>query len=318
MKKIVRVITCKDERNQFASTFSNPIELEDINSLTDNSYSHNSLLAMRKDWNLFTEFCQSKHVRPIPASSTAVRLFLEREAQKRKYATIKRYMVTIGLVHRVLGIADPTATQTIQTLMGRLRLEKKHDATTAKPFTLKYLKLITQRLESSTKLKDKRDLAIYYIMFECMLKRGELKVLSHQDVIGDQYAKQLSVGSATYSLSESASLFLDKWIESKAYATGPLFTAIDKHGATSNSPLDDSSIFRILRNASSKLGLDVQFSGQSLRVGAVENLAKQGKKVREIQQLGRWQSAAMPYHYLGNKAQAEEEKIVFKSIKPWT
>jgi hypothetical protein len=151
-----------------------------------------------------------------------------------------------------------------------------------------------------------------------MLKRGELKVLSHQDVIRDQYTKQLCVGSSTYSLSESASLFLDKWIESKAYATGPLFTAIDKHGVTSNSPLDDSSIFRILRNASSKLGLDVQFSGQSLRVGAVENLSKQGKKVREIQQLGRWQSAAMPYHYLGNKAQAEEEKIVFKSIKPWT
>lgn len=318
MKKIVRVITCKDERNQFISTFSNLVELEDINSLTDNSYSHNSLLAMRKDWNLFSEFCQIKHVRPIPASSTAVRLFLEREAQKRKYATIKRYGVTISLVHRVLGVADPTSTQAIQTLMARLRLDKKHDATSAQPFTLKHLTMITQRLESSTKLKDKRDLAIYYVMFECMLKRSELKALSHQDVFGERLSKQLSIGDAIYSLSESASLYLGRWIESIAYSSGPLFTAIDKHGVTSHNPLDDSSIFRILRNASSKLGLDVQFSGQSLRVGAVENLAKQGKKVREIQQLGRWQSAAMPYHYLGNKAQAEEEKIVFKSIKRWT
>lgn len=318
MKKIVRVITCKDEKNQFLSKFSNPIELEDINSLTDNSYSHNSLLAMRKDWSLFSEFCQSKHVRPIPASSTAVRLFLEREAQKRKYATIKRYNVTIGLVHRILGIADPTSTQVVQSTLSRLRLEKKHDATSAQPFTLKHLKMITQRLERSTKLKDKRDLAIYYVMFECMLKRGELKTLSHQDIIEDQYSRKILVGQETYTLSESASTYLSKWVSAKPSSAGPLFTAIDKHGVTSVEPLDDSSIFRILRNASKKLGLDVQFSGQSLRVGAVADLAKKGKKVREIQQYGRWQSAAMPYHYLGNKAQAEEEKIVFKSIKPWT
>lgn len=317
MKKTVRVITCKDERNLFISTFSNPIELGDINSLTDNCYSHNSLLAMRKDWNLFNEFCQSKHVRPIPASSTAIRLFLERESQQRKYATIKRYAVTLGLVHRLLGFADPTSTQAIQTLMSQLRIKKKYDSKSAQPFTLEHLQRITNRLARSQKLKDLRDLAIYHVMFECVLKRSELKHLSHDDLYDAGSHFEITLGDSCYRLSETASNVLRKWINFKGYKQGPIFSAIDKHGGVSDTQLDDSSIYRILRSASTLLGLEVQFSGQSLRVGAVENLAKQGKKVKEIQKLGRWQSSAMPYHYLGNKTQAEHEQIVFKRIKPW-
>jgi len=318
MKKIVRVITCSEHRNQFVSLFSKMIELEDINSLTDYSYSRNSLLALRKDWNLFQSFCERRRVCPLPASSTAVRLFLERESQQRKFSTIKRYGVTLGLVHRTLGFTDPTSTHAIQTLMSRLRTEKKHDSSSAQPFTLEHLQTITQRLERSSKLKDKRDLAIYHVMFECMLKRSELKALTHHDLFNTEEHVDVSIGGDTYSLTKTASHYLRKWIGVKCYDQGPLFTAIDKYNVVSNTALDDSSIYRILRNASTRLGLDVQFSGQSLRVGAVENLAKQGKKVREIQHLGRWQSAAMPYHYLGNKAQAENEKVVFRTIKPWT
>ncbi|GAM58415.1 integrase-like protein [Vibrio ishigakensis] len=53
------------------------------------------------------EFCQLKKVSALPASTTAVRLFLEKQTQTRKYSTIKRMAITIGLVHRFHEYPDP-------------------------------------------------------------------------------------------------------------------------------------------------------------------------------------------------------------------
>lgn len=317
MRKNVRVVTCSDQRNLYFERFSKEINIDDINALMDHQYSRNSLLAMRKDWNLFSSFCQVKGVKALPASATAIRLFLEKESKSRKYATIKRYAVTIGLVHRTLGCSDPTASLSVQTLLSDLRVAKKNDASVTNQFTKEHLDALSLKLRSSLKLSDCRDLAIYHLMFECMLKRSELKQLLYADINANSDAVTISIKSHYYSLGSEASAYITKWLTFRGQHEGPLFTAIDRHGYLSTTPLDDSSIYRIMRSASDKLRLDVKFSGQSLRVGAVNEMAKKGIKVQDIQRAGRWVSAAMPYHYIGNKARSEEEKIVFKRFKPW-
>ncbi|RTZ17335.1 integrase [Vibrio aquaticus] len=316
MKKIVRVVTCDETRKIYIDAFSKPIDISDIISLLDNGYSHNSNLAMRKDWNLFTEFCLGKGVRPLPASVTALRLFLESESKRRKYATLKRYVVTIGLVHRTLSLSDPCSSTTITTLMAQFRQNKQSDARSAESFTAKHLKDITKLLEHSKRLSDIRDLAIYHLMFECMLKRSELKQLNVGDICRLNGEISLKMGQSKYRLSYHTAQYLSRWIDATARHTGPLFTSIDRHGLLGQAPLDDSSIYRILRKASTKLGLKVKFSGQSLRIGGLSKLVNQGVKVKEIQKRGRWQSVAMPYYYLSNKAYIEEDLVVFKKIKP--
>ena len=99
----------------------------------------------------------------------------------------------------------------------------------------------------------------------------------------------------------------------------PVFRAIDKHENIGLQPLDDSSIYRILRSASDLLQLaeNHHFSGNSIRVGAAQELSKQGLKVREIQDFGRWLSPAMPAQYVGYTGTAESEKMKFKAIVPW-
>lgn len=317
MRKSVRVITSKENRIQFTERFNRLISLEDINLLTDSQYSHNSLLAMRKDWNLFVDFCSSKGVCPLPASTTAIRLFLQREAKQRKYATLKRYGVTLSLVHKLLAYPDPTSSTVVRTLLAQLRIEKKQDATVTTAFSRNHLEKLTQKLNHSTHPVDIRNLAIYYLMFECMLKRSELKQLFYEQLVVDENTIHLQMGNERYTLSDSAHQFLDNWLQLRGVASGVLFTAIDKHGNLSRMPLDDSSIYRILRTASDKLKLNVQFSGQSLRVGAVADMADKGVKVKDIQHYGRWQSAAMPYQYIGNRTQAAAERMVFKTFKPW-
>lgn len=317
MRKSVRVITSKETRIQFTELFNSLISLEDINLLTDNQYSHNSLLAMRKDWNLFVDFCLSKSVCPLPASTTAVRLFLQRESKQRKYATLKRYGVTISLVHKLLSYSDPTSSTVVRTLLAQLRLDKKQDATVTTAFSRKHLEKLTQKLIHSTHPVDIRNLAIYYLMLECMLKRSELKQLFYEQLIIDKNSVHVQLGNERYTLSSCAHQLLEKWLQLRGLDAGVLFTAIDKHGNLSRIPLDDSSIYRILRTASDKLKLNVQFSGQSLRVGAVADMADKGVKVKDIQHFGRWQSAAMPYQYIGNRTQAAVERMVFKKFKPW-
>lgn len=318
MKKNVRVITSKAVNKQFCQQFINEVSIQEFNQLTDFQYSHNSLLAQTKDWNLFTDFCRSKNVSPLPASSTAVRLYLEREAKQRKYATIKRYAVTIGLVHRVLNLPDPTTQAKIRETLASLRVKKHSDVKTTVPFERKHLDLLSTKLDKNQSIKTIRNLAIYYLMFECMLKRSELRQLTlGKDILVKQERFWVILGCNQYSLSEDCEKYLRRWLSVRGDYEGILFHAIDKHGNLASAPLDDSSIYRIMREASDILNLDVQFSGLSLRVGAARDLAHQGVKTKDIQQYGRWLSAAMPYQHIGHRTQAASERMVFKTFKPW-
>lgn len=319
MRKNIPVITDPIILKQKLSEFSSPIRLEQFQQLVQNQYSKNSLLAMTKDWNHFVSFCISKHVSSLPASVAAVRQFIEYEARTRKYSTIRRYAVTIGIIHSLLSLNDPTTNRKVQMSLANLRLEKLDDAKQAMAFTQEHLFALDERLSRSEYKKDIRDLAIYYVMFECVLKRGELKFFEREQIsIDNELAITVHVGEANYSLSDRASLALNRWLTIVNRNEGIVFCSIDRHGNISSKSLNDASIFRILRNAGKQLGLmNLKFSGQSTRIGAAQELAKQGYKMRDIQQFGRWLSPAMPAQYIGKTHTAEQEKMKFKTIKPW-
>ncbi|AIW16300.1 tyrosine-type recombinase/integrase [Vibrio tubiashii] len=317
MRKNVRVVTCEGERKQFVNKLLNNITIEEVNDLLNGEYARNSLLAMRKDWNLFNEFCSQKGVNSLPAASTAVRLFLEKESKQRKYSTIKRYSVTLGLFHKTLNLPDPTSNISVRNLLASLRIDKKSDAKSTTSFNRQHLETLTNLLTPSKHVRDVRNLAIYHLMFECMLKRSELRDLELKSVCLNDGVVSIWISTEEYRLSDEACEILNRWLTVRGSHNGALFNAIDKHGNISDEALNDSSIYRILRSASDKLKLGVKFSGLSLRVGAANELASQGMKVKDIQRFGRWKSAAMPYQYIGNQSQAALERMVYKSFKPW-
>ena len=319
MRKVIPELTDKHRIEHFITELNRQATRELIDELTDHQYSHNSLLALVKDWNLFLQFCQLKQVAALPASVTVVRLFVEFEAKRRKYATIRRYIVTIGLIHRILALKDPTSNPQVIHIMNFYRAEKKNDAKNTVAFEKIHLDKLNDRLKFSEYPIDIRNLAIYFVMFECALKRSELKSLTLNDLqVLNESTISILVGSQVYPLSLEAVQALKSWcaLLPSINDSSPLFSAIDRHGNVSSAPLDDSSIYRIQRTASSLLGLDVWFSGQSSRVGKVKDLAKQGFKLKEIQNYGRWLSPAMPYQYLGEKGNAEAQMLVFKRFKP--
>ncbi len=263
-----------------------------------------------------SSFVWKKGVNPLPASATAVRQYVERLATKRKYATVRRNTVTIGLLHRILSQTDPTTNSQVRNVLTQIRLNKHGDAKQATPLQLHHIKRLEKLCSKSPTIQEIRDIAICYVMFECAMKRSELKSLVFSNIAVNGADTYIQLGDSNYRLSEQACRALTQWNDLVAVQEGCVFRAIDKHGNIASNPMDDSSIYRVMRRVGDKLGVSA-LSGQSLRVGAVKELAKQGLKPRDIQLFGRWLSPAMPYQYLGNVEQAETEKIVFKTIKPW-
>lgn len=311
MSEEIDLKVCKE---YFSSTI---VDDQLLNQLTNNKYSANSLISIINDWNRFVEFCQTKSVSPFPSSVTAVRLYIQSQRKIRKLSSLKRYLISIGIIHRCNNLSDPTNHRQVKFLLQELRLEKKNDAKQASSFELKHLKLLNEKLDKSDDSKDIRDVCVWNIMFETMIKRSELKSLGTGQIEWLDDCAILSIEKESYRLSEPTSGYLNRWLSVANISDGIVFRSINRHGSVGIELLNDSSIYRILRRASDELGLKVKFSGQSTRVGATQELAQQGVTLKDIQAFGRWSSPAMPAQYLGNKSTSEREKSKFKKAKPW-
>lgn len=318
MKKRIE-ITSKFEIQRYSRWLTVGPSLDQLTQITRNQYSYNSLLAMRKDWLHFVDFCQASAHRVLPASPLSLKAYIEVTARERKFSTLKRYVVTISNIHQMLGYPDPTATREVNLLLQQYRLEKSGDERTTTAFTKQHLQLLQDKLGQQGDSVSIRDLALYSLMFECALKRSELRDLCREQLsqTPSDESYKIELQGNIYQISNRSSGYLSHWLGLIQDDSPAVFRAIDKHGNISQEKLNDSSIFRIFQKASTLLGLphNLSFSGQSARVGAVKELYDQGYKVKEIQLFGRWNTPVMPNYYLGNSSQAELGKMVFKSFK---
>ncbi len=318
MRKKIIPFSDHELLKHFIVLFSKPIGLNDIHQLTRNQYSHNSVLSMQNDWNLFVEFCIQRQVSPLPASVTAMRLFLQQQQPLRKYATIKRIVMTISVVHKFLSFKDVTAHQQIQLILKEMRLAPTAHSNQASALTIEQLNSLNTHWLNNNNPKEIRDLAIINLMFECALKRSELQSLNVSQVMMNNDKVQLQLADSHYQLSKNSATSIIYWLKLLGVeSTGPLFRRIDKHGNIGHARLDVSSIYRLMRSASDALGLSSPLSSQSARVGAAKELRKQGHNLKSITQYGRWLSPAMPAQYIGNTHLSDNERLKFKRFKPW-
>lgn len=301
------------DKKRFLST---ELDIATLNTHLKKDYSNNSLLSFKNDWNNFVLFCQFHHVVALPASTTAIRIFIEKQAKEKKLSSIKRSLISISHIHAAFDLKDPTKTAQVKVALGKIRLDKKDDNKQTEGITAMMLDKLETLLSHSVELKDIRDLCIWHLMFELLLKRGELRDLQLDDVCFDESNHgMVKLQQCYYPLSDGTNHLLTNWINASQITDGYLFRAIDRHQNVSDKHLNDSSIYRVFRRANELLDLDIQFSGLSARVGATKELAKSGYSIHEIQEMGRWVSPAMPNQYIGNIERSERQKSRFKTIK---
>ncbi|EDM69884.1 Site-specific recombinase XerD-like protein, partial [Roseobacter sp. AzwK-3b] len=98
----------------------------------------------------------------------------------------------------------------------------------------------------------------------------------------------------------TAELVLD-WLEWRGDQITPLFCPI-YHGHAIDRPLEASMVKRLVKDAAREAGLDADdvaaFSGHSMRVGAAQDLLRNGFDTAAIMRAGGWKSVNVLARYL--------------------
>ncbi|WP_087017099.1 tyrosine-type recombinase/integrase [Thaumasiovibrio subtropicus] len=298
--------------------FLTPVEDIDIwRSVTENKYAHNSLLSLKNDWHHFLSYCHAVSESPLPAHPKVVVRYIDKVQRERKFSTLRRYLISINTMHKLFSQPEPGRFREVQTFMKRCQESKGEDQIQADAFRHSHLEALIKKLEKSQRLKDKRDLAIWSVMLDTMLKRSELIKLTPSHLNKDTAV--LLIEDIEYPLSELSLSLLNDWLFNANILDGPLFRSMDRHENVAETAMDPSAVYRVFRRASTLLDLPkhITFSGQSSRVGASKDLSAQGLTLTEIQSAGRWRSPAMPAQYIDNKQKSEREKARYKKKKQW-
>ena len=89
-----------------------------------NVYPRNTLLAWGCDWAIYAAFCDERGFTTVPASPETIAAFIEAcGEQLKKPATIRRYLSTIALAHRVAKFSNPCVEESVRLALKGLTNE---------------------------------------------------------------------------------------------------------------------------------------------------------------------------------------------------
>src|ERR1019366_6697695 len=143
-------------------------------------YPPNTQKAWRCDWASFMAFCGPRGCCPLPATPDTVAAFVAycRDAGK-KPATVRRYLSTIALAHRVAKLMNPCEDEAVQ-----LEIKGLYNALSARQRQAKALGWveIKQFLDTAGEsLPATRERALVCVAYDTMARRSELVALNVEE-----------------------------------------------------------------------------------------------------------------------------------------
>jgi integrase len=244
------------------------------------AFSPNTIRAWKADWELFSEFCHKCRLPVLPAAAKTVRYFVfECVGLRKKPATIRRYVATIGRAHRAAGVPDATVSEEVKlslTEMSRGMAARQRQAR-----GLVWSEIAVFLEFQPRNLRDIRDRALVAVAYDTMCRREELVSLLIEDIepAGDgsgtvviRRAKTDVTGEgATAYLSPLSMRLLSEWLQGSGLKSGPLFARVVGSNGIGD-PLTAQIVSAVLRKVGQWIGLDrrewERISGHSARVGA--------------------------------------------------
>jgi integrase len=283
--------------------------LTDWTAMAQGAFSTNTIRAWRADWEIFSAYCHRCRVPVLPAAAQTVRDFaFECVGLRKKPATIRRYVATIGRAHRAAGVADPTAAETV-----KLALKEMGRTVPARQSQARGLvwSEIAQFLEFEVRnLRDIRDRALVSMAYDTMCRREELVSLRIEDIAdsGDGSGSVLIRRSKTDAAGEGATAYLSpmtmrlvaEWLSASQLKSGPVLARVVGSNGVGDA-LTAQIVTAVLRKVGQWIGLPEtewrRISGHSCRVGAAQDLLALNIDMASVMQAGRWKDTRMPMRY---------------------
>ena len=282
------------------------LEKETINNL-GSSKSINTLRAYKSDFYDFEKFCSKFGFKSLPSDPKAISLYLTDLSNKSKFSTLKRWLASINVIHKIKGfhidIKNPIITENLIGIKRRIGSYQKGKKPLLMNNLYQIIDLINHNKINKT-LQSLRDKAIILLGFAGGFRRSELVSLEKSDLEfiteglkitlrkskSDQYGQGLIKGIPYFKNTKYCPvLAVKEWISSSDNLDDEkrLF------------PYSDKTVALIVKKYLALIGQDSkQYSGHSLRSGFATSTAAAGADERSIMAMTGHKSTEMVRRYI--------------------
>ena len=282
-----------------------------------NSKANNTVRAYKSDFTDFGLFCAQNGFKSLPSEPKIVSLYLTHLSTKDiKMSTLKRRLVSIGVVHKLKGYyLDTKHPSIIENIMG-IKRRKGSIQKGKKPILINDLKNIINAIDKqkNEEIKKIRDRSIILVGFSGGFRRNEIVSLDLEDLdfvtegikitIKRSKTEQFGEGSLKglpyFDNSQYCPvLSLKKWIETSNINSGPLFRRFSKGSKLTNHRLTDQTVALLIKKYLDLAGINSKnYSGHSLRSGFATTAAESGAEERSIMAMTGHKSTEMVRRYI--------------------
>ena len=281
------------------------------------SKANNTVRAYKSDFNDFGLFCAQNGFKSLPSEPKIVSLYLTHLSTKDiKMSTLKRRLVSIGVIHKLKGhYLDTKHPIIIENIMG-IKRRKGSIQIGKKPLLINNLKTIINVIDEYNKeyLKIYRDRSIILMGFSGGFRRNEIVSLDYDDLDfvtegikinlkrskTDQFGEGLVKGLPYFENTKYCPvLSIKSWIEISKISSGPLFRRFSKGNKLSENRLTDQTVALLIKKYLNIAGIDSKnYSGHSLRSGFATSAAEAGAEERTIMAMTGHKSTEMVRRYI--------------------
>ena len=272
------------------------------------AFSSNTERALKSDLAIYAEWCAERGERALPAKPETVAAFVDNKAETRAPATVRRYVTSIGIAHRALGLEKTVKSPPVRLALKRMHRKKgrRQDQATGLTWPLR-----RRLLEAAgDRLLDDRNRALLAVAYDAMLRRAELVSLQVPDLLvelpgdGSLLVRRSKTdcegrGEIVWVGRDTVRL-VRTWLDRAGIADGMLFRSVGKGGRIGER-LHPCQVPRIFKAMAREAGLPEAvaggLSGHSARVGAAQDMVAAGIELPAILHAGRWKSTAMVNRY---------------------
>ena len=281
------------------------------------SKANNTIRAYKSDFKDFSLFCAQNGFKPLPSEPKIISLYLTHLSTKNvKMSTLKRRLVTIGVIHKLKGhYLDTKHPAIIENIMG-IKRRKGIVQKGKKPILISSLKLIINTIDQQekNKIKKLRDKSIILTGFSGGFRRNEIVSLDYDDLDfvpeglkitirrskTDQFGEG-SVKALPYfdNIQYCPVVTIKNWITVSKIKSGPIFRRFSKGSKLSGNRLTDQTVALLIKKYLNLAGIDSKnYSGHSLRSGFATSAAESGAEERSIMAMTGHKSVEMVRRYI--------------------
>ena len=282
-----------------------------------NSKAINTVRAYKSDFIDFGIFCAQNGFKSLPSNPKIVSLYLTHLSTKEaKMSTLKRRLVSIGVIHKLKGhYLDTKHPSIIENIMG-IKRRKGSIQKAKKPLLINSLKLIIDVIDQQNKqeIKKFRDRSIILIGFSGGFRRNEIVSLDYDDLDfvpeglkinikrskTDQFGEGFTKALPYFDSSQYCPVIsLKNWLDISKITSGPLFRRFLKGSKLSEKRLTDQTVAILIKEYLNLAGINSKnYSGHSLRSGFATSAAESGVEERNIMAMTGHKSTEMVRRYI--------------------